>query len=185
MKKIQKKQLLYEIIIPNGIEVTLNDSVDIKGPKGEVKRKLGTFGIIIEKKGDSMFISSKKSTKREKKIICSIRAHIKNMIAGVQEPFVYKMQICSVHFPMTVTLDKQNNLLKIKNFFGETKERTARIVDGANVRIEGDKIEVESCDIEKAGQTVANIESSTRVRNKDRRIFQDGIFIVSKAGEEI
>ncbi len=185
MKKIQKKQLLYEIIVPKGIEVTLNDSVDIKGPKGEVKKKIGAFGIAIEKKGDIITISSKKSTKREKKIICSIRSHIKNMIAGVQKPFVYKMQICSVHFPITVTLDKQNNLLKIKNFFGETKERTARIVDGADVKIDGDKIEVESCDIEKAGQTVANIESSTRVKNKDRRIFQDGIFIVSKAGEEI
>ena len=86
---------------------------------------------------------------------------------------------------MSVIVEKKNNLLKIKNFFGETKERTAKLLEGVDVKIEGDILTVESCDIEKAGQTAANIEASTRVKKKDRRIFQDGIFIISKAGEEI
>lgn len=184
MKKT-KKQLMYEVIIPSGIEITLNDSVEVKGPKGELKKKMPMPNITIEKKDSKIILSSKKTTKREKKIMCSIKSHVNNMIIGVQKPFVYKMQICSIHFPMTVTIDKAHNLLKIKNFFGETKDRTANLIEGVDIKIDGDIITIESCDIEKAGQTAANIESSTRVREKDRRIFQDGIFIISKAGESL
>ena len=185
MKKKQKKQLLYEVTVPSGVDVSLNHPVTVKGPNGELSKSFKMINIVLEKKDNNIIISSKRSAKREKKLMCSIKAHIKNMIAGVQEPFVYKMQICSVHFPMSVTLDKQNHLLKIKNFFGETKERTAKLLEGVSVEVNGDIITIISCDIEKAGQTAANIEASTRVRNKDRRIFQDGIFIISKAGEEI
>ena len=185
MKKTQKKPLLYEIDIPAGVEVSLDDFVNVTGPKGEVKRKLKMPGILLEKKDGKIVVSSKKSAKKEKKLVGTIKSHIKNMIDGVREPFLYNMQICSVHFPMSVIVEKKNNLLKIKNFFGETKERTAKLLEGVDVKIEGDILTVESCDIEKAGQTAANIEASTRVKKKDRRIFQDGIFIISKAGEEI
>lgn len=183
--KKPKKQLLYDVAIPEGIDVTIGDTVNVKGPNGEINRKLRMPNVNLEKVENKLVLSSKKSTKREKKIMCTIKAHLKNMVLGVQEPFIYKLQICSVHFPMTVNIDMPNNLLTIKNFFGESTERKAKLIEGVIVKMEGDIITVESCDIEKAGQTAANIETSTKVRGKDRRIFQDGIFIINKAGEDI
>ena len=84
MKKNKKNKLLCEIIVPKEVEIVLNDLIDIKGPKGEVRRKLGTPGIIIEKKGDDILISSKKSTKREKKLMCSILAHLITKVVNIR-----------------------------------------------------------------------------------------------------
>ena len=41
-------------------------------------------------------------------------------------------------------------------------------------------VTVSGVDREKVGQTAANIERSCRIKKRDRRVFQDGIYIVSK-----
>ena len=84
-----------------------------------------------------------------------------------------------MHFPMSVSI--QGDYLVIKNFLGERKERKAKILPQVNVKIEKNIITVESSDKEKAGQTAANIERATRIRKRDRRIFQDGIWLVQKS----
>ena len=72
-----------------------------------------------------------------------------------------------------------------KSFLGETTQRIANIVEGVNVDIKGSEITISSPDIEAAGQTATNIETATRLTGRDRRIFQDGIFITNKHGREI
>jgi len=89
-----------------------------------------------------------------------------------------------VHFPMNVSVDKTNHVLVINNFLGEKKERRAKILPNTDVKIEGDIVTVESPDIEAAGQTAANMEVTTHIRNRDRRVFQDGIWITEKPGEK-
>jgi len=43
---------------------------------------------------------------------------------------------------------------------------------------------VEGIDIEHVGQTAANIELATKVKDKDRRVFADGIYIYDWGEEE-
>ena len=106
------------------------------------------------------------------------------MIKGLNEKFRYRLQISSVHFPVSVIINKEKNELLIKNFLGEKKDRKVKIFPGIEIRIDKDIIEVESSDIEKAGQFAANIEKKTKIRKKDRRVFQDGVYIISKPGKE-
>ena len=53
------------------------------------------------------------------------------------------------------------------------------------VKVEGSEIIIESTNKELAGQAAADIEQLTRITNKDRRIFQDGIYITEKDGKKI
>lgn len=179
-----KKEIFEEIEIPEGIEVQLEEAtLSIKGPEGENKRTFNIPNITFEKKDNKIILGNKKATKTEKKLIYSLVAHIKNMIKGVQEKFEYTLKICFSHFPFTVEI-KENEAI-IKNFLGEKISRKCSIPTGAEVKVEKDKITVRACNREIAGQASANFEKATRITSKDRRIFQDGIYIIKKAGKEI
>ncbi|MFH0832049.1 MAG: 50S ribosomal protein L6 [archaeon] len=181
------KQNISKVIeIPAGIEVIAEPGeLTVKGAKGEIKKKLTLRGIKMEKQGNTIVLSAEKSTKRERTIIGTTAAHIRNMISGVENVFEYKLQVCSVHFPITVTIDSNKHIATIKNFLGEVKDRKAKLIADVEVKVEGDIITVTSSDKEKAGQTSLNLEKATRVRARDKRVFQDGIFMIEKAGRKI
>ena len=104
------------------------------------------------------------------------------MFKGINEKFAYKLEACNVHFPMTLKIE--GNKLAINNFLGEKTPRHAEILPNVDVDIKGQVITLTSHDKEAAGQTAANFEKATKVRNRDRRIFQDGIYITQKPGDK-
>jgi large subunit ribosomal protein L6 len=178
------KDLERIIDIPEGIEVVVsgNDFV-VKSSGKELKKTcdLGKVKAVVKDK--KIILTAKGATRRESKMIGTTWAHLKNMIKGLGEDFVYELEVCNVHFPMNVKADDKK--VVIKSFLGETTERVAKIIDGAKVDIKGTKITVTSNNIEAAGQTAANLEKATRLTGRDRRIFQDGIFITNKCGRAI
>jgi large subunit ribosomal protein L6 len=174
-------EMKQEIAVPKGTEAHVeNNTVSVKGPKGAVKREFRSKKIIISKEGEVIRLLAKNANKRDKTMMNTFKAHIKNMVAGVVEGYVYTLKICSGHFPMTVAI--KGDELSIKNFLGEKIPRTVKINKDVKVKIEGEKITVEGIDIEKCGQCAASIEQATRITNRDRRIFQDGVWITSKPG---
>ncbi|MAF51112.1 MAG: 50S ribosomal protein L6 [Nanoarchaeota archaeon] len=179
-----KKELIYNAEIPEGAEANLEGrSLIVKGEKGENKRAFHYPGIEFRVEDKKVIIHCKKATKKEKSIMGVFRSHVENMLKGVVKGFSYELKICSGHFPMSVELSGQD--LVINNFLGEKKPRHAKILDTVVAKIEGDKIVVEGCDKELTGQTSANIEKSTKISGRDRRIFQDGIFITNKDGKQV
>jgi large subunit ribosomal protein L6 len=175
-----KKDLKQEIEIPAGIEAEIESGViKIKKGKNEVARKFN--GISARKEGNNIIISAESATKKEKKLINTISAHVRNMINGLEKNYIYKLQICSVHFPMNVSVDKAKNELIIKNYLGEKHPRKAKILDNVSAKVDKDIIILESFDKEAAGQTAGNIERATHLNMRDRRRFQDGIWITEKA----
>lgn len=175
-----KDDLRREIELKGGVTAQLVGSLlKVKGPKGEVSRAFVHPKVNISIEGNKVVLFIAKGTKREKTIIGSFESHIDNMVKGVQEPYVYKLKICSGHFPMSVTVAGQE--LIIKNFLGEAVPRKVELMKGAEVKVVGEEIVVTSADIELAGQTAAKIETACKVTNRDRRIFQDGCYIFQKA----
>ena len=175
-----------EIIIelPEKVEAKVEGSMIIlKSGKEENKMDISNPQISVAIKDRSIIIASEKSTKKEKKLVFTYNAHIKNMIKGVVEGHRYILKICSGHFPMNVSVN--NNQFMKKNFIGEKHPRTLNIKKGVTVKVEGDKITIESADIGLAGTVASDIEKLTRRPNFDPRIFQDGIYLIDKNGKEI
>lgn len=166
------------LIIPNGVQCSIDSGV-LKVSKAGVSlsRQVNSPGINTSIK-DSKIIFEAKGSKKEFNVIKSYIAHVQNLFAGLEKDFVYTLEACNVHFPMTLKVEK-NNLI-INNFLGEKTPRHAKILPDAKVEIKGQKLLVSSRNKESAGQTVANIEKATIVRKRDRRVFQDGIFLVER-----
>jgi len=179
-----RKEIFREIEIPHGVEAEIEGTVlKVKGPEGESKKNFNLKGLSLVKKDNKIILGNKSSTKKEKKLINSNAAHIKNMINGVQHKFEYHLKVCFSHFPISVEMKGKE--VSIKNFLGEKIPRKTVVPEGVDVDINKDIIKVKSVDKELAGQVAANFETVTRIRNRDRRIFQDGIFMTKKSGKEI
>lgn len=173
------KDLERTIEIANGVSVSIEGKVFVvRGNGKEIMRTFEIGKVKAEVRGKEVVLKAKGASKREAKMIGTIWAHLNNMINGANEDFVYELEVCNVHFPMNVKVE--GNKIVIKSFLGEKVVRESKVLDGVKVDINGNKIVVSSHDIEAAGQTAANLEKATKLTGRDRRIFQDGIFITKK-----
>jgi len=183
MKKEKPKGIRSEVVIPEGITASFQDGVmTVKGKKGEVKKLLSHPLATLSIADGKVIISSDKTGRKNKAIAGTYKALIKNMFRGVTDGYEYKMKAVAAHFPMNIAL--QNNMVVIKNFLGEKKPRTCSVPKGVEVKIDANDITVTGIERDVVGQTAALIEQTCRITNRDRRIFQDGIFITQKPGRE-
>ena len=178
------KMIERVIEIPEGVEVTVEGdttkgyTVTAKGPLGENSRFLKFRGIYIEKEDGKIRIYSNEDRRRFKAMVGTFWAHIRNLIKGVKDGYEYKLKVVYAHFPIKVRVEGKEVI--IENFLGEKHPRRAKIVGRAQVEIRGQEIVVRGIDKEECGQTAANLEQATKIKDKDPRVFQDGIYIVEK-----
>ena len=176
-----RKEIFKEVQVPEGVEIIVNGKiVTVKGKEGELTRRFEAKNVSFKKEGKNMKIGHERATKKEKKLINTVAAHVKNMVRGVQRKFEYKLKVCSSHFPITVEVQKGK--VTVKNFLGEKIPRVSKLPKDAEVEVKGDIITVKALDVEVAGQASADLERVTNIINRDRRVFQDGIFITEKDG---
>lgn len=174
-----KKDMIKKIDVPEGIEVeTKGRTIVVRKGDDELTFDSRIEGLKIIKENNQLVIERKDANKNDKKRINSLVSHIESYLKGLDKKFEYKLQICSVHFPMTAKIEKGS--LVIKNFFGERKDRILTLNPKVNVKIDNDIITVSSSSKALAGQQAARIEGLTRVTEKDKRVFQDGIWIIKK-----
>ncbi len=183
-KQLKMKGLHDEITVAEGVTVSVNGPVvTAKGKAGECHRQLVYPGVVIAANGGKVTFDSAKSNKLLNRMIKTFKAHVKGMVKGASEGHKYVLKVCASHFPMNVAV--QGNQFIIKNFIGEKIPRVLDLLPGVKVAVDGTTVNVESVDKEKASQTAASIEQITRRPGYDNRVFQDGIYIVSKDGKEV
>ena len=177
--------LLEETVeIPGGVEVGLDGDAVVVSAKGTtLRRKLSHPRVQIFVEGKQAKIRCEYPRRREGALVGTFAAHLRNMIVGVTDGFAYEMKIVYSHFPVKATVKGPEFI--IENFLGEKFPRKTRILGGTKVEVNGDQVLLSGPDVEAVGQTAANIELATRIRGFDPRIFQDGIYITKKAGEDV
>jgi len=173
------KEIARQVEIPEGVAVSVDgQTVAVKGPKGEVSRRLSYPGIEIRREDSRLVVNTRLDRKKQRAMVGTLAAHVSNMITGVTKGYEYRMKVVYSHFP--IQLKAAAGELVINNFLGERKARSARVLPGTTVEIGKDEVVVSGTNKESVGQTMANIEQATRVHGFDIRVFQDGIYLVEK-----
>jgi large subunit ribosomal protein L6 len=176
-----------EILIPPEVSLEVSGNiVKVKGPKGELEREFETKtekgSVKIEKVENKVRVSSESENRKVKALVGTIIAHIRNMIIGVTKGFVYKLRGVYSHFPFNIKVEPDKVL--ILNFLGERAPRVAKRVEGVEVKVDGLEITLTGIDKEKVGLMANRLELATRITARDRRTFQDGIYLISASEGE-
>lgn len=168
--------------LPAGVKARLDrDTLHLQGPRGEVHRPvpLGALRVSTEGTAVTLTLLVPSERKKARSLINTWERHVVNMAQGVTHGFEARMKVVAAHFPMKVAV--KDHSVVIENFLGEKYPRTASILPGVDAKVDGEFVILSGPDIERVGQSAANIERTTKIRDYDPRVFQDGIYIIQKA----
>ncbi len=157
--------------IPEGVTVQAEGhKLTVKGPQGEVQRNLPKEAALkIE--GKNVEVSA-----GDRALKGTLESLVDSMMVGVTTGYKKNLKILYAHFP--VSIDVKGKDITIKNFLGEKQPRKTVVVGNTKVEVKGQDVTVSGPDKEAVGQTAANLRAAMRIKKKDARIFQDGIYEV-------
>jgi large subunit ribosomal protein L6 len=168
-----------KVNIPDGVKASLDGMhLRVTGPKGQLSRNVRFPQVTVTCDGKEVVIATESRRKEITAMVGTLEAHTKNMFRGVTEGYEYRMKVVYSHFPIQLKL--QGNKLEIANFLGEKKARFARIEQGVTAKVGSDEVVLTGIDRELVGTSAANIEHATHIRDRDPRVFQDGIYMVQR-----
>ncbi len=178
-----------EVEIPKGVKVTLEGGhqIRVRGPNGDIIKDFSHVrGIKVAIKDNKVIFSTNFPKRETLALIKTIVSIINNLIMGVQTNYKYVCKVAYSHFPCTVEVKTDKKEVHIVNFLGERAPRVTNYFDNVKVEVDGDDVYLIGPDKESLGQVAANIKRACRIRKKDPRVFQDGVYCYKKMhGEEI
>lgn len=149
MSRVGKQQLL----IPSGTTVTFTDGLmTVKGPKGTLSRTF-TDTIAITVSPNEIVCALKDNTPFSRALWGTYASHIKNMIKGVNEPYVKKLILEGVGFKSEV---KGNELHLALGF---SHPVVVTIPEGLTVTAEKNNITVTGINKEVVGEFTASVRA--------------------------
>jgi large subunit ribosomal protein L6 len=175
-----KEEILAEITVMDKVTITKEDNtIIVNGKLGTLKKDFTRLPATITVNNKKIIIKPYGTRKKDLAITNTAKSIINSMIHGVEKGFAYKLKIVYAHFPISVKVKGEE--IYVENFFGERSPRISRIVGkSTRVSVIGEDVIVQGPSLEHVSQTAANIESSTKLKDKDQRVFLDGLYIYSR-----
>jgi large subunit ribosomal protein L6 len=168
--------------VPKGVTFTVADRrLTAKGPLGSVERSFPSDALDLVTASGKVTLTLRLPThrKRSQALLKTWAAHLRNLGGSLTLGVEARLKVVAAHFPMKVQV-KENHIL-IENFLGEKHPRSSDLVPGTTAKVEGEFVILSGYDIEQVGQSAANIERASHIRDYDPRVFQDGIYLVERA----
>ncbi len=142
------------IEIPNDVTVEVADFiVKVKGPKGQLERKINNKVTVAVEDGKVTVDVAKKEDKKERSLWGTFASHIKNMIAGVTEGFKKELEINGVGYRVSM----QGADLKVEA--GYSHPVIFKMPENVKAETEKNIIRLTSIDKELLGDTAAKIRA--------------------------
>lgn len=180
MSTNQSENFETSIDIPDKVTVTLKKNMlAVSGPLGKTFKNFRKIPVSLEIKDKNISIKTSGNRKKEYAILNTAQSLIRTLCEGVINGYTIKMKVVYAHFPITVKTKGAEVI--IENFQGERAPRIARIHGQTKVVVKGDDITLTGPVLSEVSQSAAEIAQKTKIKNKDHRVFLDGIYINSKA----
>ena len=169
-----------EVTIPEGVEVKITGkALEVKGPLGVLSKDYSFMPLVsFTKSGDKVVVKTPRDRKNDKKFLNTAKSHVQNMMVGVTKGYKYRLEMFHVHFPMRLTV--QGDEIILSNFLGSKTDRKTKKYPEIKVQVKGKDVLIEGMDKERVGIVAARIEQLAKVKNHDRRVFKDGLFLVER-----
>jgi large subunit ribosomal protein L6 len=175
MSTKQTEKMEAGIVIPENVKVRLTGHMlHVEGPLGKTHKNFKKIPVNININNNKIVLKASGTRKKHYAILNTAKSIIQTLCEGVIDGYTIKMKIISSHFPITVKTDGKRVL--IENFQGEKAHRVTRIWGESKVISKGEDLIITGHVLTDVTQTAAEIQDGTKVKNKDHRVFLDGIY---------
>jgi large subunit ribosomal protein L6 len=168
--------------IPPEVSLTVEGrTLRAKGPLGTTERPFpaDVLGLAVKDGQVTLTLLLAPGRRASQALLGTWAAHVRNLVAGLTRGVTARLKVVAAHFPMEVGV--RGSEVVIENFLGEKYPRSARLIPGTEAVVDGEFVVLTGTDVEQVGQSAANIERATRIRDYDPRVFQDGIYLIERA----
>lgn len=175
MSRLGKKA----IVIPAGTDVSVGTAdFTVKGKGATLTRSLHP-AIEVKVEGGAVSVSPRAKTRLARALWGTYAAHVKNMIEGVNKPFVKKLIVEGIGYRVELA-GKQ-----LKFALGFSHPVLVAIPEGLTVAVEKNSISISGADKDVVGQFAANVRSLKKPEPyKGKGIRYDDEVIRRKEGKK-
>ena len=178
-KAKEKEDISAEVEIPEKVTVKFADGIlEVSGPKGNVRKDFERIPVNLSIEDKKITVKPYGKRKKDLAITNTCRSIIRNMITGVLDGYTYKLKVVFAHFPISIKI--KGKQISIENFFGERSPRVIDIIGDCKVSVEDEDLVIKGASLEDVSQTSANVELGTKIKDKDARVFLDGLYVYSR-----
>ena len=167
------------ISVPEAVKVSEKHKIlSVEGPLGKTRKNFKRIPVDIKVDGKNIIVKSLGTRKKDYAIFKTSESLVNTLIKGVQTGYTYKMKIVYAHFPITAKV--KDGYIHVENFQGERAARVSKIFGATKVVPKGDDILITGPVLTDVSQTAASLQQNTKVKNKDSRVFLDGVYLFEK-----